>query len=127
LLFRAEGLRAVSVDADHKTHLRPLQIGRDYGVTLEVIQGLNADDWIVVNPADSIEEGAQVNVKQLPQNNQPVPAGAPSGNASAPQPSNGAAAHTSGTNSGQSNAPNSGGNNSGNNGKSKKGAAPKQK
>ena len=36
LLFRSEGLRAVVVDADHKTHLRPLTIGRDYGTTLEV-------------------------------------------------------------------------------------------
>src|SRR6202163_106563 len=40
LLFRSEGLRAVVVDADHKTHLRPLTIGRDYGTTLEVLQGL---------------------------------------------------------------------------------------
>jgi RND family efflux transporter MFP subunit len=67
LLFRAEGLRAVTVDADHKTHLAPLQIGRDYGTTLEVLQGLSAQDWIVVNPADSIDEGQHVNVKELPQ------------------------------------------------------------
>jgi RND family efflux transporter MFP subunit len=78
LLFRAEGLRAVTIDADHKTHLRPLQIGRDYGTTLEVIQGLEAGDWIVVNPADSLEDGQQVRVKELPQPNKgPVPAGAP--------------------------------------------------
>jgi RND family efflux transporter MFP subunit len=75
LLFRSEGLRAVTVDADHKTHLVPLSIGRDYGTTLEVLQGLNAQDWIVVNPADSLDEGVQVNVKVLPQNNAPVPAG----------------------------------------------------
>jgi RND family efflux transporter MFP subunit len=72
LLFRSEGLRAVVIDADHKTHLRPLTIGRDYGTTLEVLQGLNADDWIVLNPADSLEEGIQVNVKQVAQgNNEP--------------------------------------------------------
>ena len=127
LLFRSEGLRAVSVDAAHKTHLRPLQIGRDYGVTLEVIQGLNADDWIVVNPADSIEEGEQVHVKQLPQNNQPVRAGAPSVNSNSPQPSGGAPANNSGGANGQSNSQKTGGNNSGNNGKSKKDASPKQK
>ncbi len=76
LLFRAEGLRAVVVDADHKTHLRPLTIGRDYGTTLEVLQGLNAGDWIVLNPADSLEEGIKVNVKQVAQtpqgNNEPA-------------------------------------------------------
>src|SRR6266481_2977590 len=65
LLFRSEGLRAVVVDADHKLHLQPLTIGRDYGVALEVLQGLQGSDWIVVNPADSLEEGQQVNVKEV--------------------------------------------------------------
>ena len=67
LLFRAEGLRAVVVDADHKTHLRQLTIGRDYGTTLEVLQGLEPTDWIVLNPADSLDEGLQVRVKEIPQ------------------------------------------------------------
>jgi RND family efflux transporter MFP subunit len=64
LLFRAEGLRVVIIDENHKTHLQALTIGRDYGTTLEVLQGLRATDWIVLNPADSLEEGMQVNVKQ---------------------------------------------------------------
>jgi len=34
LLFRSEGLRAVVVDENHKLHLQPLTIGRDYGVAL---------------------------------------------------------------------------------------------
>ena len=86
LLFRAEGLRAVVVDANHKTHLQQLAIGRDYGTSLEVLQGLNATDWIVLNPADSLDEGVQVNVKELPQEaapnaNAPNKGGAaPSGN-----------------------------------------------
>jgi RND family efflux transporter MFP subunit len=109
LLFRAEGLRAITVDANHTTHLRPLQIGRDFGTTLEVVQGLSAQDWIVVNPADSLEDGAHVNVKELPQNNQPVRAGSPSTNSNAPQTSNGAAANNSGGNNGQSNADSGGG------------------
>ncbi len=67
LLFRAEGLRAVVVDADHKTHLRQLTIGRDYGTSLEVLQGLEPTDWIVLNPADSLDEGLQVRVKEIPQ------------------------------------------------------------
>ena len=67
LLFRAEGLRAVVIDANHKTHLQQLAIGRDYGTALEVLQGLKPDDWIVLNPADSLEEGIQVNVKEQKQ------------------------------------------------------------
>jgi RND family efflux transporter MFP subunit len=65
LLFRSEGLRAVVVDANHKTHLRQLTIGRDYGTTLEVLQGLEPSDWIVLNPADSLDDGQDVRVKQV--------------------------------------------------------------
>src|SRR6266851_1865185 len=45
-------------------HLQALTIGRDYGVSLEVLQGLSGADWIVLNPADSLEEGQHVNVKE---------------------------------------------------------------
>jgi RND family efflux transporter MFP subunit len=65
LLFRSEGLRAVVVDANHKTHLKPLSVGRDYGTSLEVLQGLDAADWIVLNPPDSLEEGQEVRVKEV--------------------------------------------------------------
>jgi hypothetical protein len=64
LLFRSEGLRAVVVDAEHRVHLRALTIGRDYGTSLEVLAGLSTSDWIVLNPADSLEEGQQVQVTQ---------------------------------------------------------------
>jgi len=74
LLFRSEGLRAVVIDDNHKTHLQPLMIGRDYGTTLEVLQGLKPTDWIVINPADSLDEGVQVNVKQIAQPPAPAPA-----------------------------------------------------
>jgi RND family efflux transporter MFP subunit len=95
LLFRAEGLRSVVVDADHKTHLRPLTIGRDYGTSLEVLQGLSPSDWIVLNPADSLEEGMTVNVKETQHSGpaggqQPQGNGAPSGHGNSPQ--NGTAA-----------------------------------
>src|SRR5467141_654782 len=71
LLFRSEGLRAVVVDANHKTRLKSLTIGRDYGTTLEVLQGLDANDWIVLNPADSLDEGQEVHVKEIALNNPP--------------------------------------------------------
>lgn len=77
LLFRSEGLRAVVVDARHKAHLRALTIGRDYGTSLEVLQGLSAEDWIVLNPPDSIDEGESVKVKEIA----PAPS-APAGSAS---------------------------------------------
>ena len=82
LLFRSEGLRAVVVDENHKTHLQPLTIGRDYGTALEVLQGLKPTDWIVINPADSLDDGVQVNVKQIAQNAAPAPVGSGTGGSS---------------------------------------------
>ena len=83
LLFRSEGLRAVVVDANHKIHLRALTIGRDYGTSLEVLQGLQDSDWIVINPADSLDEGQEVRVKEIAMNAGPAAA---SGKPQAPPP-----------------------------------------
>jgi membrane fusion protein, multidrug efflux system len=62
LLFRAEGPRAAVVGSDNKVQLRPIAIGRDYGSAVEVVSGLQPSDQIIVNPADSLEDGQQVNV-----------------------------------------------------------------
>src|SRR5258708_13592592 len=77
LLFRSEGLRAVVVDANHKAGLQSLPTGRDYGVTLEVLNGLKAGDWIVLNPPDSLNDGQEVHVKEVA--NPMTPAAAPGG------------------------------------------------
>jgi len=60
LLFRAEGTRAAVVDAEGKIHLKPVVIGRDYGTDVEILNGLDASDSIVLNPSDSLEEGQTV-------------------------------------------------------------------
>jgi len=62
MLFRAEGPQAAVVGKDDKVHLRSIVIGRDFGATIEILGGLDATDRIVINPADSLEEGQQVRV-----------------------------------------------------------------
>jgi RND family efflux transporter MFP subunit len=59
LLFRSEGLR-VGVVRDGKAKLVPIVIGRDYGDRVEVLSGLQASDQIIVNPSDSLVDGATV-------------------------------------------------------------------
>ena len=39
---------------------------RDYGTSLEVLNGLKLEDWIVLNPPDAIENGQEVHVKEVP-------------------------------------------------------------
>lgn len=62
LLFRAEGLRIALVDGQQRVHLQPVTLGRDFGSTVEITEGLNDDDRIVLSPSDSLAEGQQVNV-----------------------------------------------------------------
>jgi len=64
MLFRAEGPQAAVVGKDDKVQLRSIVIGRDFGATIEILGGLDANDRIVINPADSLEEGQQVRVAQ---------------------------------------------------------------
>lgn len=64
LLFRPEGPRVAVVGADQKIHLAAVMIGRDFGNRLEILNGLSAADQIVVNPADSLEDGEQVVVRR---------------------------------------------------------------
>lgn len=54
LLFRSEGIRVAVVDDKNIVRLQQITIGRDFGTTVEVLQGLSVTDWIVLNPSDSI-------------------------------------------------------------------------
>jgi membrane fusion protein, multidrug efflux system len=72
MLFRAEGPRVAVIGPGGKVQLRPINIGRDYGATLEILGGLSPTDQVVINPADSLEDGQQVNLAQPPSQPPPV-------------------------------------------------------
>ena len=62
MLFRQEGPQLAIVGPDNKVQLRPITIGRDYGTTLEILGGVSLEDRVIINPAESLENGQQVNV-----------------------------------------------------------------
>jgi len=62
LLFRSEGLRAGVVNNGH-VKLTPIVIGQDYGATVEIVSGLNPKDLIILNPSDSLADGAAVRAR----------------------------------------------------------------
>lgn len=62
LLFRSEGLRVGVVRNSHVA-LIPITVGQDYGDAVEVLSGLSARDAVIVNPSDSLADGAQVEVE----------------------------------------------------------------
>jgi len=62
LLFRPDGTMAAVVTADNRIDLKKLTIGRDYGNSLEILQGIDPADRIVINPPDALEQNEQVNL-----------------------------------------------------------------
>ncbi|HWW80974.1 MAG TPA: efflux RND transporter periplasmic adaptor subunit [Steroidobacteraceae bacterium] len=62
LVFRAAGLQIATVVQGNQVKLHSVSQGRDFGTTVELLSGVAANDVIVVNPPDSITDGAQVRI-----------------------------------------------------------------
>jgi membrane fusion protein, multidrug efflux system len=60
LLFRAQGLQVAVLRADATVELRSIQVGRDFGQSIEVLGGVTAAERVVVNPTDSLVSGTKV-------------------------------------------------------------------
>jgi len=72
LVVRSNGPQAGVVGADHIVHFQRLQLGRDYGDRIEVLSGLAAGQQVVVNPGDTVQEGAKVNPVLLREKKRPA-------------------------------------------------------
>lgn len=64
LLFRPEGSQIGIVQSDGKVMLRQVQIGRDFGQTVEIVSGVTPKDRVIVNPSDSLTSGMTVVVAE---------------------------------------------------------------
>jgi RND family efflux transporter MFP subunit len=62
LLFRSEGTQVGVAGADGKVELRRVTLGRDFGPTIEILDGVGPKDRVILNPADSLVNGAVVRV-----------------------------------------------------------------
>jgi multidrug efflux pump subunit AcrA (membrane-fusion protein) len=72
LVVRANGPQVAVVDATQTVHFRRIQLGRDYGDKIEVLSGLEAGQQVVVNPGDTVQEGAKVNPVPLREKKRPA-------------------------------------------------------
>jgi RND family efflux transporter MFP subunit len=72
LIFRAQGMQVAVLGSDHKVELRSVKLGRDFGNTVEVLAGLNANDRVINNPPDSIAEGMTVEIAPAADTNSPA-------------------------------------------------------
>jgi len=62
LLFRAEGPQVGVVGSDGKVQLRSVSLGRDFGATVEILQGVSPSDRVILNPSDSLVSGTTVRI-----------------------------------------------------------------
>ncbi|KTD43685.1 efflux RND transporter periplasmic adaptor subunit [Legionella quateirensis] len=62
LLFQAQGLQIAVVDKNNQVVLKPITISRDFGDVVEIDEGINAGEKIILNPSDSIINGEHVKV-----------------------------------------------------------------
>jgi RND family efflux transporter MFP subunit len=64
LLFRGDGMHVATVGKQGQVVMKPVTIGRDYGSDIEIIQGLTAEDNVILSPPDSLTDGVNVRVAQ---------------------------------------------------------------
>jgi RND family efflux transporter MFP subunit len=62
LLFRPEGTLVALVTPDGHLEMKKIGIGRDLGANVEVLQGIDLADNVVINPPDSLEQGEEVHI-----------------------------------------------------------------
>ena len=60
LVANAQGTRVAVVDEHGKLHFRNVEVSRDLGVQVEIAAGLDANQPVVMNPAESLGEGQDV-------------------------------------------------------------------
>jgi RND family efflux transporter MFP subunit len=70
-IFKSAGLQVATVKDSKTISLIPITPGRDFGSEMEIVAGLKGDEWVVLNPADTLSEGETVRVAESPD---PAPA-----------------------------------------------------
>ena len=74
LLYRPNGVTVATVDANGRTALKTVQIGRDFGTHVEIVAGLGATDRVIDNPGDAITAGEAVKIVSTSHDAAPVAA-----------------------------------------------------
>jgi RND family efflux transporter MFP subunit len=63
IIFKTDGLQ-VAVVSGERVSLVSVTLGRDFGTAVEVLTGLRGDEQVIINPSDSLLDGAVVHTKR---------------------------------------------------------------
>lgn len=64
LIVRAEGPQVLTLTGGKNIHYRQVKLGEDLGKQVEVVEGLNNNETVVINPSDFLAEGTVVSISQ---------------------------------------------------------------
>lgn len=67
VILDPSGLHVAVVDQNQIAHILKVTPGRDFGATIQILGGLNANDAVITNPPDSLMDGEKVRVVSGPQ------------------------------------------------------------
>src|SRR3984893_18358794 len=59
---KAEGIDPATLARVRRVHFQTVQPGRDYGIELEILNGLKVGEEVAVDPGDAVQEGALVQI-----------------------------------------------------------------
>jgi multidrug efflux pump subunit AcrA (membrane-fusion protein) len=68
---KAEGIDPATLARARRVHFQTVEPGRDYGIELEILDGLRVGEEVVVDPSDAVQEGALVQIA-VPNSSQKV-------------------------------------------------------
>lgn len=69
VLLRPDGPQVGVVLADGKVEIRPVKPGRDFGPTIEILEGVSVGDRVIANPSDFLVNGMTVRIAEAPKSN----------------------------------------------------------
>jgi RND family efflux transporter MFP subunit len=64
LVNGTQGTRVATTGPDGKVHFKKVRVGNDFGNEVEILDGLSPDELVIMNPTDSVREGADVEAKK---------------------------------------------------------------
>jgi RND family efflux transporter MFP subunit len=69
-----QGMEVAVLGADNKVQMKPVEIGRDFGDSAEVVAGLSSADRIIDSPPETVQSGDQVRLAATESSSQHVAA-----------------------------------------------------
>jgi RND family efflux transporter MFP subunit len=66
LVINAQGTRVATVGPDDALRYKEVHLGRDYGQEVEVLNGLDGDERLILNPTENLVDGVKVEATAAP-------------------------------------------------------------